>query len=72
MDVYPRDKLFNLRRKISDDLIKAKIGIKTIHHEVGPGQHEIEFLPLNALYQADNVQFAKLITKTQVSQLPIR
>ena len=63
MDVYPRDKLFNLRRKISDDLIKAKIGIKTIHHEVGPGQHEIEFLPLNALYQADNVQFAKLITK---------
>lgn len=63
MDVYPRDKLFNLRRKISDDLIKAKIGIKTIHHEVGPGQHEIEFLPLNALHQADNVQFAKLIAK---------
>ena len=63
MDLYPKDKLFYLRRKISDSLLNAGIEIKTIHHEVGPGQHEIEFLPLNALQQADNVQVAKNIIK---------
>jgi len=63
MDIYPNDKLYYLRRKISDSLINAKIGLKTIHHEVGPGQHEIEFVPLNALQQADNVQIAKYVTK---------
>ncbi|TFG03993.1 MAG: glutamine synthetase [Promethearchaeota archaeon] len=63
MDLYPKDKLSYLRRKISDSLLNAEIGIKTIHHEVGPGQHEIEFLPLNALHQADNVQIAKNFIK---------
>ena len=63
MDLYPKDKLFYLRRKISDSLLNVEIGIKTIHHEVGPGQHEIEFLPLNALHQADNVQITKSFIK---------
>jgi glutamine synthetase len=63
MDLVPKDKLFYLRRTISDSLRNAKIGIKTIHHEVGPSQHEIEFMPFNALYQADNVQIAKTIIK---------
>jgi len=44
------------------------IGVKTIHHEVGPSQHEIEFLPSNALIQADNVQTAKLIVKIEANR----
>jgi glutamine synthetase len=65
MDTPPKDLLHELRRQISDDMIEMGIGLKTIHHEVGPGQHEIEFLPLNALKQADNVQTAKMIVKIE-------
>ncbi|MFW9945702.1 MAG: glutamine synthetase family protein [Candidatus Odinarchaeota archaeon] len=65
MDIPPTDKLHELRRQISDSMMEMGIGIKTIHHEVGTGQHEIEFLPFNALYQADNVQTAKMIVKTE-------
>ena len=39
------------------------IGIKTIHHEVGPGQHEVEFTVNDALYSADDVQAAKQLFK---------
>lgn len=60
----PKDTLHDLRRIITDDLIKNNIGVKTIHHEVGPAQHEVEFTVLDALYQADNVQIAKQIFKT--------
>jgi glutamine synthetase len=41
------------------------IGVKTIHHEFGLGQQEIEFIVNDALYQADNIQTAKLITQTR-------
>ena len=65
MDIPPSDKLHELRRQISDSMMEMGIGLKTIHHEVGTGQHEIELLPYNALYQADNVQTAKMIVKTE-------
>ncbi|MFX0032951.1 MAG: glutamine synthetase family protein [Candidatus Hodarchaeota archaeon] len=65
MDMSPLDSLHELRRQITDDMLEMGIGIKTIHHEVAPGQHEIEFLSSNALYQADNVQTAKVIIKTE-------
>ncbi|MFW9949515.1 MAG: glutamine synthetase family protein [Candidatus Thorarchaeota archaeon] len=63
MDMPPKDKYSNLRRTITDDMIKMKIGIKTIHHEAGPGQQEVEFLADEALRQADNLQTAKMIIK---------
>jgi len=65
MDMPPIDNLHELRRQITDDILEMGIGIKTIHHEVAFGQHEIEFLSFNALYQADNVQTAKVIIKTE-------
>ncbi|MFW9830021.1 MAG: glutamine synthetase family protein [Promethearchaeota archaeon] len=67
MDMPPKDHLHELRRQITDDMLEMGIGIKTIHHEVASGQHEIEFLSYNALYQADNVQTAKLIIRTESS-----
>jgi len=68
MDLLPKDLYQELRLQISDSMINMGIGVKTIHHEVGPSQHEIEFLPNNALIQADNVQTAKLIVKIETNR----
>ncbi|MBA7625051.1 Glutamine synthetase [subsurface metagenome] len=65
MDNLPNDKLQDLRRQITDDMMDMNIGVKTIHHEVGGGQQEVEFTADNALQQADNVQTGKLITKVR-------
>lgn len=63
MDTLPADKFQDLRRQITDDMMDMQIGVKTIHHEVGLGQQEVEFTADRALFQADNVQTAKMITK---------
>ena len=68
MDLPQKDPYQELRLQISDNMINMGIGIKTIHHEVGPSQHEIEFLPTNALIQADNVQTAKLIVNIEANR----
>lgn len=65
MDMPPKDSLHELRRKITDDMISMGIELKTIHHEVGPSQHEVEFIANTALYQADNVQTAKMIVHVE-------
>ena len=65
MDMLPKDKFQDLRRQITDDMMNMSIGVKTIHHEGGLGQQEVEFIADNALKQADNVQTAKLITKVR-------
>ena len=65
MDLSPKDPFQELRLQISDYMINMGIGVKTIHHEVGPSQHEIEFLPNLALIQADNVQTSKLIVRIE-------
>ncbi|MFX0005661.1 MAG: glutamine synthetase family protein [Promethearchaeota archaeon] len=65
MDMLPMDKFQNLRRQITDDMITMDIDVKIIHHEVGLGQQEVEFVAKNALKQADNVQTGKLITKVR-------
>ena len=63
MDTLPFDMLGTLRRNIAADMLKMGIPVKTIHHECGNAQHEIEFRVLDALEQADNTQTAKLIIK---------
>ena len=63
MDTLPFDIMGTLRRDIADDMKKMGIPVKTIHHECGAGQQEIEFRVLGALKQADNVQTAKMIIK---------
>ena len=68
MDMPPKDEFHELRRSICDDLIEAKIPIKTIHHEVGPSQQEVEFIENPALFQADNVQTAKTLIKIRAHE----
>ncbi len=65
MDLLPKDIFQDLRRQMTDDMMNMDIDVKTIHHEVGLGQQEVEFVANNALQQADNVQTAKLITKVR-------
>lgn len=65
MDMLPKDEFQDLRRQITDDMMDMGIGVKTIHHEVGLGQQEVEFIADDALKQADNIQTAKLITKVR-------
>jgi len=68
MDILPQDKFQDLRRQITDDMINMNIGVKTIHHEFGLGQQEVEYTADNALRQADNIQTGKLITKVRAFQ----
>ncbi|MBD3353189.1 MAG: hypothetical protein GF364_17045 [Candidatus Lokiarchaeota archaeon] len=63
MDTHPFDPYSDLRFLIAAAMRDMHMGVKTIHHECGPCQHEIEFTVLDALYQADNVQRAKVIAK---------
>ncbi|MBY9000905.1 MAG: glutamine synthetase [Candidatus Heimdallarchaeota archaeon] len=63
MDTLPFDILGTLRRDIASDMLDMGIPVKTIHHECGHAQQEIEFEVLDALVQADNTQTAKLIIK---------
>jgi glutamine synthetase len=65
MDTLPFDRLGTLRRNIATSMKQMGIPIKTIHHECGIGQQEIEFGVLDALKQADNTQTAKLIIKAE-------
>lgn len=67
METGPLDGLAPLRRSITDSMLALNVGLKTIHHENGPGQHEVELTPEEALRQADNVQTAKLAAKTEAS-----
>jgi len=68
MDLPPKDQFSESRHQISSTMMNMGVDIKTIHHEVGPCQHEIEFMPNNALNQADNVQTAKLIVNIEASR----
>ncbi|MHA1690624.1 MAG: glutamine synthetase family protein [Candidatus Heimdallarchaeaceae archaeon] len=64
MDTLPFDILGSLRRDMANDMLDMGIPVKTIHHECGHSQQEIEFGILDALRQADNTQTAKLIIKS--------
>jgi len=64
MASHPEDGLELLKRELLVEL--AKIGVKAeiMHHEVGPGQHEIILPALSPLKMADLVTFYKKFLKT--------
>jgi glutamine synthetase len=63
-DLGPVDLAENIRRKIMKALIEMDFTIEASHHEVGKGQHEIDFVYDDALKNADRVVTFKYITKT--------
>ena len=63
-DMEPADRGEDCRRDIVLALEKLGFNVEAAHHEVAPGQHEVDFKYSNALEAADNIQTFKLIVKT--------
>ncbi|WP_047154133.1 type I glutamate--ammonia ligase [Aneurinibacillus tyrosinisolvens] len=63
-DFAPLDMGENCRRDIVLTLEKMGFQVEASHHEVAPGQHEIDFKYANAVEAADQIQTFKLVVKT--------
>ncbi|MGV0167293.1 type I glutamate--ammonia ligase [Furfurilactobacillus sp. WILCCON 0119] len=63
-DLAPMDLGENCRRDIVLEMEKMGFEVEAAHHEVAPGQHEIDFKYADALEAADNIQTFKLVVKT--------
>ncbi|MGX7099774.1 type I glutamate--ammonia ligase [Globicatella sanguinis] len=63
-DLAPNDLAENCRRDIVLELEDLGFDIEASHHEVGPGQHEIDWKYSDALTACDNIQTFKLIVKS--------
>lgn len=62
-DMAPIDITENCRKDIVLELEKLNFNVETSHHEVGPGQNEINCRFTDALKAADNLQTFKYIVK---------
>lgn len=63
-DLAPRDLGETCRRDIVFELEEMGFEIEASHHEVAPGQHEIDFKYQSAIKACDDIQTFKLIVKT--------
>lgn len=62
-DLAPLDLGENCRRDIVVTLDQLGFEVEASHHEVAPGQHEIDFKYAQAVQTADNIQIFKLVVK---------
>ncbi|MFD2616800.1 type I glutamate--ammonia ligase [Terrilactibacillus laevilacticus] len=67
-DLAPTDLGENCRRDIVLELEDMGFEIEASHHEVAPGQHEIDFKYADAVTTCDNIQTFKLVVKTIARQ----
>ncbi len=63
-DLAPMDLAANVRRDMVLELEKMNFKVEASHHEVAPGQHEIDFEYDNAVAAADHIQTFKMVVKT--------
>src|SRR5690606_1231524 len=63
-DLAPTDLGENCRRDIVLTLEEMGFEIEASHHEVAPGQHEIDFKYADAVKAADQIQTFKIVVKT--------
>ena len=63
-DLAPTDLGENCRRDIVLELEEMGFEVEASHHEVAPGQHEIDFKYQSALKACDDIQTFKLVVKT--------
>jgi glutamine synthetase len=52
-----------VRRAIVEALESMGIKVESTHHEVGGGQHELDFAPMEALHMADAIMTARVAVK---------
>ncbi|RIH85449.1 Glutamine synthetase [Calidithermus roseus] len=62
-DLAPLDKGEEARREMVNVLVQMGFEIEASHHEVAPGQHEIDFKYSGALRTADNITTFKFVVK---------
>lgn len=67
-DLAPLDLGENCRREIVLTLEEMGFEIEASHHEVAPGQHEIDFKYADAIEAADNISTFRLVVKTVARQ----
>ncbi|WEG11536.1 type I glutamate--ammonia ligase [Pullulanibacillus sp. KACC 23026] len=67
-DLSPTDLGENCRKDIVLELEDMGFEVEASHHEVAPGQHEIDFKYADAVATCDNVQTFKLAVKTIARQ----
>ncbi|MBB6099286.1 glutamine synthetase [Deinobacterium chartae] len=62
-DLAPIDRGERIRREITNALVNMGFEIEAAHHEVAPGQHEIDFKYAPALETADAIATFKFVVK---------
>src|SRR5262245_36650338 len=62
-DQTPVDRAEEIRRLIVRDLVSMGFEVEAGHHEVAPGQHEIDFRYAEALQTADNLATFRFIVR---------
>lgn len=62
-DQTPVDKAEEIRRLIIKDLVAMGFEVEAGHHEVAPGQHEIDFRYAEALETADNLATFRFVVR---------
>ncbi|AZO96193.1 type I glutamate--ammonia ligase [Iocasia frigidifontis] len=67
-DLAPNDLGSDARRSIVLALEEMGFDVEASHHEVAPGQHEIDFKYKDALSTADNISTFKFVTKSIAHQ----
>jgi glutamine synthetase len=63
-DMDPTDRGVLVRREITSQLHEMGFEVEALHHEVAPGQHEIDFKYADALQTADNLMKFKSLIKS--------
>ncbi len=63
-DLPPVDKGEDARRDMVETLQSMGFEIEAAHHEVAPGQHEIDFKYMDALRTADNIMTFRIVVRT--------
>jgi len=67
-DLTPVDKGEEARQAMVDALGRLGFEVETAHHEVAPGQHEIDFKYADALTTADNIATFRFVVRKVASQ----
>jgi glutamine synthetase len=62
-DLTPVDRAEEIRRLIIKELVSMGLEVEAGHHEVAPGQHEIDFRYADALETADNLATFRFIVR---------
>src|SRR5256885_5110774 len=62
-DLTPVDRAEEIRRLIIKDLLAMGFEVEAGHHEVAPGQHEIDFRYAEALETADNLATFRFVVR---------